>query len=119
MDGVEGEACDLEDHRLISLALRTAAKSPHPHHRHASVVLKGGAVLATGYNHDERHSEVVALSKLWPSKRRGTVVLNLRLTNAGSVALARPCVECAEFLRRSGVQYVWWTTREGLEGERL
>lgn len=103
----------------LRLARRVAERSTHPHHRHASIVLRGGAVVATGYNHDDRHAEIVALSKLWPSKRKGTTVMNLRLTNAGTVGLAKPCGECLAFLLESGVESVKWTTRTGMEEARL
>lgn len=85
---------------------RIASRSTHPMHKHATIVLKGGAVLATGYNHEGRHSEVVALSKLWPSKRRGTTIINLRIKPSGEIGNSSPCPECLAFLRKNGVRKI-------------
>lgn len=82
---------------------KIASRSPHHAQRHASVVVKGGAVLAVGYNHSGRHSEVVALSKLWPSKRKGTTIINLRLKRSGLVGDSYPCTKCQAFLIKNGV----------------
>lgn len=87
------------------LLIKTALKS-HREQRHATLVLKGGAILAVGYNTPERHSEVNALRKLWPSKRRGCSIINLRLTKGGRIADSTPCERCREFLRESGVRKV-------------
>jgi deoxycytidylate deaminase len=88
---------------LKALLKKIARRSPHHAQRHASVVVKGGAVLAVGYNHSGRHSEVVALSKLWPSKRKGTTMINLRLKKSGVVGDSSPCEKCRAFLLKNGV----------------
>lgn len=93
---------------MINLAKRVARRSPHPAHKHATLVFRGGALLASGFNHNERCSEYVALSKLWPSKRRGTTVLNIRLTRGGVMGLAKPCQDCWKYLAENGVQKAIW-----------
>lgn len=96
----------------LALGQKLALVSPHPRFKHAALVLRGGALLAQGYNHDGRHAEVVALSKLWPSKRRGTTLLSLRMGPEG-LAMARPCAECARFLADAGVERVYFSNRAG------
>lgn len=81
-------------------------RSTHPIHRHATIVLKGGAVVATGFNHGGQHSEVVALRKLWPSKRPGCTVINLRIKPSGTIGNSSPCAECRAFLARNGVKKI-------------
>lgn len=76
--------------------------------------------MAFGYNHDERHAEVVALSKLWPSKRKGTRVYSVRVGRNGNLTMARPCVACMKFLRANKVKEVVYTDLQGnLVTERL
>lgn len=91
---------------LEKLARKIAARSPHPLHRHATIVIRGGAVISTGYNHDGIHAEIVALNKLWPSKRRGVTIVNIRITRAGSIGNSAPCEACAERIKRDGVRKV-------------
>lgn len=97
----------------ITQAIKLAALSTHPKYFHSALVIKGGAILAYGYNHDGRHAEVVALSKLWPNKRKGVTVLSLRLSVEGGLAMAKPCAKCAAFLAENGVRRVYYSTREG------
>lgn len=100
---------------MMKLLERVAMKSPHPIHKHASLVVKGGAILAFGYNHDNRHSEVVALSKLWPSKRRGCTIINLRVKRNGEFGNSYPCARCQKFLLDNGVRKVILLTPTGWE----
>jgi deoxycytidylate deaminase len=97
----------------LKQAIKLAQNSPHPRFWHAAIVLKGGAVLSSGYNHDGLHAEVVALSKLWPSKRRGVTVLSLRMGRDGKLSMARPCPKCEKFCLDNGVSKVYFTDRKG------
>jgi len=87
---------------MIQRMIREAKKSPK-RFKHCSIVIKGGAILAVGYNTPSNHSEVNALKKLWPSKRKGTVVLNIRIRRDDSLADSRPCEKCYKFMQESGV----------------
>jgi hypothetical protein len=104
---------------MIEKAIRIALQSPHPSHRHATLVFRGGALLASGFNHHERCSEYVALSKLWPSKRRGTTVLNIRITRGGTMGLAKPCPDCWSYLLANGVKKAVWFDGVQFVEERL
>jgi hypothetical protein len=55
----------------------------------------------------------VALKKLWPSKRQGTTVFSFRLSIEGSLAMAKPCPKCFQYLIDNGVSKVYYSTREG------
>lgn len=105
---------------MIAFAARLATKrSTHKCHRHAALVIRGGAIVATGFNHGETHAEVAALKKLWPSERRGTRVLSVRVRRSGSLGLARPCADCEQFMRENGVKAVEYSTSGGLETMKL
>lgn len=101
-----------------NFARKIALLSPHPRYQHAAIVLRGGAVLSVGYNHDGRHAEVVALSKLWPSKRRGTTLLSIRVGLDGKFTMAKPCYDCERFCTSNKVSRVFYSNRSG-EMERL
>lgn len=96
----------------LRLAKKAALKSNH-HHRHATIVFKGGAILAIGYNHHDRHSEINAIKKLWPSKRKGAKIFNFRLTFAGNIGISKPCADCQRALDNAGITAIWYTDRDG------
>lgn len=97
----------------IALAMRTALRSPHPHYRHCALLFRGGALVAIGYNHNGRHAEHVALSKLWPSKRRGLTLVSLRVNRSGSFSNARPCKSCSSRIKAAGVSRVYHSISSG------
>ena len=98
---------------MQKMARHLATKAKHKCYKHAAIVVRGGAIVATGVNHDELHAEVVALKKLWPSERRGTKVYSLRLRRSDTLGMAKPCAECEAFMRENGVKLVFYTDREG------
>lgn len=96
----------------VTLLTKLTKKSDHQC-RHATIVFRGGSVVAHGYNHHWRHSEVVALSKLWPSERVGTTVINLRILKSGRFGNSRPCSSCLAFLLEAKVKKVYFSTEAG------
>jgi pyrimidine deaminase RibD-like protein len=96
--------------KLVSLARN---KARHKAHRHATMITRGGAVVAFGTNHDETHAEVAALNNLWPDQRPGTRAISIRLRRSGTLGMAKPCPECQEYMRKNGVKSVMYTNREG------
>lgn len=95
------------------VALKLAKKARHKTHHHACLIYRGGALVAMGVNHDTVHAEVAALNSLWPSERRGTKVISIRMTRAGKLSMAKPCEACEAYLRENGVKLVLYSTREG------
>lgn len=98
---------------MLRLARRVAAKSTH-RFQHSALVFRGGALVSFGYNHDGRHAEVVALSKLWPSNRDGVTLFSLRFLRDGSLGLAKPCRACQTYLKKYGVGRVYYSETEGI-----
>lgn len=94
-------------------ALERAAKRSPRIQRHATAVLRGGSIIALGVNTATRHAEESALKKLWPSKRRGTSLLNLRLKPSGMIGDSRPCLRCREFAKQAGVSSIFYTDDDG------
>lgn len=89
----------------LNKLLKTARRSDHKIYNHAALVIKGGAILSSGYNHGWKHAEVHALEKLWPNKRKGTTVIVIRASKSkfGPLGNSRPCQKCIDFLKENGV----------------
>ena len=94
---------------MVNLLKKIAMKSDHKNYKHATIVLRGGAVVAFGANLGKRHSEVVALSKIWPNKRKGCRIVNIRIRRDGSFGMSKPCKNCSKFLKENGVISVTYT----------
>lgn len=99
--------------KFLGRAERLFPKAKHKAHKHAVLVFRGSNVIATGFNHDEIHAEVQALKKLWPSERRGTRVVSLRMTRGGRLGMAKPCPECERFMRDHGVKLCIYSDDSG------
>lgn len=72
-----------------------------------------------GYNRSFLHSEVHALNQLWPNKRSGTTLINLRITRGGHFGNARPCPTCWNHLILSGVNKVIYYSGKDWVMERV
>lgn len=103
----------------LRIARKLSQRSTHAFAFHAAILLRGGAIVATGYNHDEIHAEENALCDLWPSKCRGTVLWSIRFTKTGRLANGKPCLRCETLARERGVKLVYYSTRERVERMRL
>lgn len=98
---------------MFAALRRASLKSPYDTYQHAVLVMSGGAVRAIGYNTYNRHAEVMALAKLWPSERRGTRIFSVRFTKTGKLAMAKPCPECQKYLKKHGVKQVTYSDSNG------
>lgn len=72
-----------------------------------------------GYNRNFQHSEVNALNHLWPNKRAGTTLINLRITRGGRLGNARPCPRCWSYLLLSGASKVIYYNGKDWTMERI
>jgi len=98
---------------LKKLGHKLSKQSGHSWARHAVIVIRGGNIISTGYNHAAIHAEWNALNALWPSERKGTTVISLRFTKTGNLACARPCPKCLKFMLDNGVKCVKFSDSEG------
>lgn len=94
---------------LLNRAIKEAKKSKKKRFNHGVLVIKGGAIVAYGSNGQERHAEVVALNKLWVSKRKGCEIISIRVRVDGSLGMARPCVKCWGYLYDNGITKVTYS----------
>lgn len=98
----------------LAKAIKVARGSPRPQ-KHATLILRGGALCAWGTNSERQHAEVAAVRMLFPiSQTPGTLVaVNIRIRKDGSLGIAAPCEECKIFLRGVGIHTVRYSTNEG------
>lgn len=101
-----------------SLLKSLSKKSNHDQFKHACIVLRGGAIQSIGYNFNATHSEISALNKLWPNKRSGTVVFNLRFTRTG-LGNSAPCRDCKVYMIKYGVKQSWYYENGFIVKEKL
>lgn len=98
----------------INRALKESEKSDHKDHKHATLLFRGGALCATGYNQGIKHSEIMALNRV---KHKGgaknMTAVNVRVTKSGIVGISKPCKACEVALRTAGVRTVIYTSRNG------
>lgn len=102
----------------LTLLKRVALRSDHDQFKHATIVLRGGAVVSYGTNLGKRHSEVVALNKIWPNKRVGCTVVNIRIIKDGSFGNSKPCERCEKYLKKNGIKKVSYSVVGGFENGR-
>lgn len=105
------------------VASKEAKKSCYKQHRLGAVVVKGGRILATGFNElrpssvtktPTLHAEASAILKLLKKRKLhdlfGADLYVTRYTRGGSIGLARPCVACMDLIRSVGISHVHYTT---------
>lgn len=83
--------------------------------KHGALVIKGGSVLASGYNHGKVHAEIHALSRLWGNKIRGCTLISIRITKTG-FGNSYPCSLCqANMLRNRVKSFIYFNGKEWLK----
>jgi cytidine deaminase len=97
---------------------KVAMRSRHDNYYHSAIVLKGGAIMSTGFNTATEHAEARAL-RTWGSIGGGTVI-TFMATKAGNIGSSNPCGACRNLMRDSGIETViYWTPETGWVQERL
>ena len=98
---------------LERIARRHLGGCRHPWARHVAIVLRAGNIISVACNHETVHAEEQALHNLWPSERRGTRLVSVRVTSGGALAEARPCPRCRALMESCGVRSVEYTDHAG------
>eukprot|EP01125_Pyxidicula_operculata_P017716 TRINITY_DN6239_c0_g1_i1.p1 TRINITY_DN6239_c0_g1~~TRINITY_DN6239_c0_g1_i1.p1 ORF type:complete len:119 (+),score=7.04 TRINITY_DN6239_c0_g1_i1:136-492(+) len=90
--------------------------------------MKGGSVISKGYNKSRScingkevpsmHAEILALQNRRLNHIKGSSMFLVRITSTG-LALSKPCLACLQALREFGVKKIYYSTRDGIEVERV
>lgn len=87
-------------------------ESDHDKNMHISVCLHGNNLVSLAVNKNHRHSEVRAIKKARGSKVN--TIINVRVKRkSGKIGLSLPCQNCAEEIRKAGIEKVIYSTDAG------
>jgi len=84
--------------------------------RHASIIFKNGKPVAFGVNSEDLHAEeasYLTATRFGKLSTKGLKMVNIRLTRAGRIGLAKPCPACLELLKEKKFRKVIYSTNEG------
>ena len=111
----------------MRMAAKAAMNSKFEQHRVGAVIVKGGNILATGFNSRQpssllgtptRHAEGAAILTMLKEHRQhdlvGSSIYVTRFTRGGRVGLSRPCDACMGLIRAVGIRNITYTTDTGL-----
>lgn len=92
--------------------------------KHGAVIVRGGSVLATGYNKDKNHpnnvseehikthcsihAEVDAMKKI--NNVKGATIYVARINSFGKTMISKPCQRCYKKIKQSGIKKIVYTT---------
>ncbi len=111
--------------RGIKLALDLAKTSDCPVYKIGAVLMKNNKIVSAKPNifkksHSKSrtifngiHAEFNCLYNLDPKKCRKCTLFIARITNAGTVSMARSCEECLNLLRKCGIKVFYYTDYNG------
>lgn len=99
---------------LNGLGKRLATKSEKKF-RHSALVLKGGALISSGYNKDARHAEIHGLRAIWHKTNyyRGATLISIRIKKNGSYGHSRPCINCMGTIIDRGISKIIFMDKKG------
>jgi len=110
----------------MRMAAKAAMQSKFEQHRVGAVIVKGGNILATGFNSRQpssvlgtptRHAEGAAILTMLKEHRQhdlvGSSLYVTRFTRGGRIGLSRPCPACMGLIQAVGIRSVTYTTDEG------
>ena len=103
-------------------------KSWHPKFTHGSVLVYKNTIIGRGTNggngiNERRHAEVASMKnkqfKKYTKFRSKLLVFVVRLNVSGEYRNSKPCERCQEYMRKNGVDEVFYSTSHGFESMRL
>ena len=81
---------------------KEASKSTH-RYQHATLLCRGGSIVACACNRPGVHSEIAALNKVKRGKRKGLTFINIRIKKDGSLGISYPCAACRKRFKAEGI----------------
>lgn len=125
---------ELENHKYFRRLLLLLDAHPYRDQvtsLHASLIVKGGRILAIGTNQPnpnqfalsyalhagwQSHAEFVAVSQIRKKiNLTNAVMYNCRVSRNGLISLSKPCPGCYRMLLNYGFKKVVYTTPQGFE----
>lgn len=97
---------------INKIARKLAARSDHQHYKHSVLIVRGGKIIARGFNKGFKHAEINAIGTLalkHVDYFRGADLYSFRFNRTGP-ANSRPCQNCERKIRQLGMRrmfYFW------------
>lgn len=90
---------------------RISERSSHSRNMHAAIILKGGRVISTGYNHGQTHAEIAAIHRAtrpggYKNLLGSTIISFMCRRRTGSIGNSKPCSSCMDAIRSQGIRRV-------------
>ena len=95
----------------------TVAKDSKCKQKHGALLVKGGCIVALGYNKPRNahlaitrasiHAEEVAIKKAKNTK--GAMLIVVRINSRGMAMSSKPCNQCQELIKSAGIRKVVYT----------
>lgn len=103
---------------LKSFAVRRGGSNPStPKYNHVALIFCDGEMLASS-NNNGRHAEVGAIevAKLFKLEfiADKLILISLRVTKRGILAMAKPCRNCQMAIKRFGIRKVMYSNEKGV-----
>ena len=89
-------------------------KARHHFFKHVAILTKGGRIFSVAHNFDCTHAEESAVRQVWPNSCHGMTLESYRVTRTGKMAMAKPCKNCEELLRKAGIRKVKYSDSAGI-----
>lgn len=110
----------------FSKKLEKMAKKSDHRHKHATLIIKGGVIIGSGYNHNGIHAEIHALKQI-PQLRNAlngnakkfkplvdAYFINIRLGKSG-YKNSSPCIDCCQAMYKCGIRGGSFSIDNGFE----
>jgi deoxycytidylate deaminase len=103
---------------IIDICMNEARKSTMLH-RHGAIIYRNGEVLSQAHNHRASylchsfscHAEVAAIKAVKNRQQlKNSTLIVVRVGNDDNIKLSKPCENCKQFIERSGIKKVFYST---------
>jgi deoxycytidylate deaminase len=102
---------------MIRIAIKEAHKSTSKEYKHGALMVKGGNIISSGYNHGTIHAEIHALSKIWSNKIKGGIIISVRINKTG-FGNSKPCSNCRKTMQVLGINKIIYFKDKEWRSER-
>lgn len=92
------------------IAMKLARLSDHQHYKHSVLIVRGGKIIARGFNKGAKHAEVAAIgthAKKDKDYFKGADLYSFRFNKTGP-ANSRPCNNCELEIRKLGFKRIFY-----------
>lgn len=100
------------------IARNLASKSDHQHYKHSVLIVRGGKIIARGFNKGAKHAEINAIGTLAAKDHnyfRGADLYSFRFNRTGP-ANSRPCIMCEKVIRELGMRRMFYFWKDRFPG---